>query len=60
MDFIDIDIDGKNVRIPEFASDKSIQQIHKVLKEQLKVSLGNKDGKAIAKLLSSNHRRRKL
>ena len=55
MDFIDIDIDGKNIRIPEFASDKSIQQIHKVLKEQLKVSLGNKDGKAIAKLLSTRN-----
>ena len=55
MDFIDIDIDGKNVRIPEFASDKSIQQITKILKEQLKVSLGNKDGKAIAKLLSTRN-----
>ena len=55
MDFIDIDIDGKNVRIPEFASDKSIQLISKILKEQLKVAVGNKDGKAIAKLLSTRN-----
>ena len=55
MDFIDIDIDGKNVRIPEFASDKSIQLISKILKEQLKVTIGNKDGKAIAKLLSTRN-----
>lgn len=49
MKYIDIELDGKQVRIPEFAYEESIQQISKILKEQLRVTAG--DTKLISKIL---------
>ena len=49
MKYIDIELDGKQVRIPEFAYEESIQQISKILKEQLRVAAG--DSKLISKIL---------
>jgi len=54
MKYIDIELDGKQVRIPEFAYEESIQQIAKILKDQLKVAAG--DTKLISKILKEGNK----
>ena len=54
MKYIDIELDGKQVRIPEFAYEESIQQIAKILKEQLRVAAG--DSKLISKILREGNK----
>ena len=57
MKYIDIELDGKQVRIPEFAYEESIQQIAKILKEQLRVAAG--DTKLISKILREGNKAQK-
>ena len=57
MKYIDIELDGKQVRIPEFAYEESIQQIAKILKDQLKVAAG--DTKLISKILKEGNKAEK-
>ena len=57
MKYIDIELDGKQVRIPEFAYEESIQQIAKILKEQLRVAAG--DSKLISKILREGNKAEK-